>query len=46
MLGCSLPEFGAVAVKKKGRIKLSERAGTHITMGQPRQKLKLSDLRK
>jgi hypothetical protein len=46
MLGCSLPEFGAVVVKKKGRIKLSERKGTHITTAEPRKKLKLSDLRK
>ena len=46
MLGCSLPEFGAVAQKKKGRIKLSERTGTHITTAEPRRKLKLSDLRK
>ena len=46
MLGCSLPEFGAVALKKKGRIKLSERMGTHITAAEPRRKLKLSDLRK
>ena len=45
MLGCSLPEFGAVTVKKKGRIKLSERTGTHITTAQPRKRLKLSDLR-
>ena len=45
MLGCSLPEFGAVAQKKKGRIKLSERTGTHITTAEPRRKLKLSDLR-
>ena len=46
MLGCSLPEFGAVVVKKHGRIKLSERKGTHITTAEPRKKLKLSDLRK
>ncbi len=46
MLGCSLPEFGAVAQKKRGRIKLSERTGTHITTAEPRRKLKLSDLRK
>ena len=46
MLGCTLPEFGAVAQKKKGRIKLSERTGTHITTAEPRRKLKLSDLRK
>jgi len=46
MLGCTLPEFGAVVVKKKGRIKLSERKGTHITTAEPRKKLKLSDLRK
>ena len=45
MLGCSLPEFGAVALKKKGRIKLSERMGTHITTTEPRRKLKLSDIR-
>jgi hypothetical protein len=45
MLGCSLPEFGAVALKKKGRIKLSERKGTHITTAEPRKKLKLSDIR-
>ena len=46
MLGCSLPEFGAVVVKKKGRIKLSERTGTHITTAEPRRKLKLSDIRR
>ena len=46
MLGCSLPEFGAVVVKKKGRIKLSERKGTHITTAEPRRKLKLSDMRR
>jgi hypothetical protein len=46
MLGCTLPEFGAVTLKKKGRIKLSERTGTHITTAEPRKKLKLSDLRK
>ena len=46
MLGCTLPEFGAVVLKKKGRIKLSERTGTHITTAEPRRKLKLSDLRK
>jgi len=46
MLGCSLPEFGAVVVKKKGRIKLSERQGTHITTAEPRRKLKLSDIRR
>ena len=46
MLGCSLPEFGAVVVKKKGRIKLSERTGTHITTAEPRKKLKLSDIRR
>ena len=46
MLGCSLPEFGVVAQKKKGRIKLSERTGTHITTAEPLRKLKLSDLRK
>ena len=45
MLGCTLPEFGAVVPKKRGRIKLSERTGTHITTAQPRQRLKLSDLR-
>ena len=45
MLGCSLPEFGAAVPKKRGRIKLSERTGTHITTAQPRQRLKLSDLR-
>ena len=45
MLGCTLPEFGAVVVKKKGRIKLSERKGTHITTAEPRKKLKLSDIR-
>ena len=45
MLGCSLPEFGAIAIKKKSRIKLSERTGTHITTEQPRKRLKLSDLR-
>ena len=45
MLGCTLPEFGAVVVKKKGRIKLSERKGTHITTAEPRRKLKLSDIR-
>ena len=45
MLGCTLPEFGAVALKKKGRIKLSERMGTHITTMEPRRKLKLSDIR-
>jgi hypothetical protein len=46
MLGCTLPEFGAVMQKKRGRIKLSERAGTHITAGEPRRKLKLSDMRR
>ena len=46
MLGCSLPEFGAVMQKKRGRIKLSERTGTHITTGEPRRKLKLSDIRR
>jgi hypothetical protein len=46
MLGCSLPEFGAVTVKKKGRIKLSERTGTHIATAEPRKKLKLSDIRR
>ena len=46
MLGCSLPEFGAVVLKKKGRIKLSERKGTHITTAEPRKKLKLSDIRR
>ncbi len=46
MLGCSLPEFGAVVPKKRGRIKLSERTGTHITAGEPRRKLKLSDIRR
>ena len=46
MLGCTLPEFGAVTVKKKGRIKLSERQGTHITTAEPRKKLKLSDIRR
>ena len=46
MLGCSLPEFGAVVLKKKGRIKLSERTGTHITTAEPRKKLKLSDIRR
>ena len=46
MLGCTLPEFGAVAQKKKGRIKLSERMGTHITTAEPRKKLKLSDIRR
>ena len=46
MLGCSLPEFGAVVQKKRGRIKLSERTGTHITAGEPRRKLKLSDMRR
>jgi len=46
MLGCTLPEFGAVVLKKRGRIKLSERKGTHITTAEPRKKLKLSDLRK
>ena len=46
MLGCSLPEFGAVVVKKKGRIKLSERKGTHVTTAEPRKKLKLSDIRR
>ncbi len=46
MLGCTLPEFGAVAVKKKGRIKLSERKGTHTTTAEPRKKLKLSDIRR
>ena len=46
MLGCTLPEFGAVVVKKKGRIKLSERKGTHITTAEPRKKLKLSDIRR
>ena len=46
MLGCTLPEFGAVVLKKRGRIKLSERQGTHITTSEPRKKLKLSDLRK
>ena len=45
MLGCSLPEFGAVIPKKRGRIKLSERQGTHITTAEPRKKLKLSDIR-
>ena len=45
MLGCTLPEFGAVVVKKHGRIKLSERQGTHITTAEPRKKLKLSDIR-
>ena len=45
MLGCTLPEFGAVVVKKHGRIKLSERKGTHITAAEPRKKLKLSDIR-
>ena len=45
MLGSSLPEFGAVVVKKHGRIKLSERQGTHITTAEPRKKLKLSDIR-
>ena len=45
MLGSSLPEFGAVVVKKHGRIKLSERMGTHITTTEPRRKLKLSDIR-
>ena len=46
MLGCTLPEFGAVVVKKKARIKLSERQGTHITTAEPRRKLKLSDIRR
>ena len=47
MLGCMLPEFGgAVAPKKKQRIKLSERTGIHITTAQPRKKLKLSDIRR
>ena len=46
MLGCSLPEFGAVVPKKRGRIKLSERTGTHITTAEPRRKLKLSDIRR
>jgi hypothetical protein len=46
MLGCTLPEFGAVMQKKRGRIKLSERTGTHITAGEPRRKLKLSDIRR
>ena len=46
MLGCTLPEFGAVVLKKKGRIKLSERKGTHITTAEPRKKLKLSDIRR
>ena len=46
MLGCTLPEFGAVVVKKHGRIKLSERKGTHITAAEPRKKLKLSDIRR
>ena len=46
MLGCTLPEFGAVVVKKRGRIKLSERKGTHITTAEPRRKLKLSDIRR
>ena len=46
MLGCSLPEFGAVVVKKHGRIKLSERTGTHITTAEPRKKIKLSDIRR
>ena len=46
MLGCTLPEFGAVVLKKKGRIKLSERQGTHITTAEPRKKLKLSDIRR
>ena len=46
MLGCTLPEFGAVVVKKKGHIKLSERQGTHITTAEPRKKLKLSDIRR
>ena len=46
MLGCSLPEFGAVVLKKRGRIKLSERQGTHITTAEPRRKLKLSDIRR
>ena len=41
-----LPEFGAVVVKKKGHIKLSERKGTHITTAEPRKKLKLSDIRR
>ncbi len=45
MLGCSLPEFGAVAIKKKSGIKLSERTGTHTMTAQPRKRLKLSDLR-
>lgn len=45
MLGCTLPEFGAVMQKKRGRIKLSERQGTHITTAEPRRKLKLSDIR-
>ena len=46
MLGCTLPEFGGVVLKKKGRIKLSERKGTHITTAEPRKKLKLSDIRR
>lgn len=46
MLGCSLPEFGSVVLKKKTRIKLSERKGTHITTAEPRKKLKLSDIRR
>ena len=46
MLGCTLPEFGAVVVKKKGRIKLSERTGTQTTTAEPRRKLKLSDIRR
>jgi len=46
MLGCSLPEFGAVVPKKRGRIKLSERQGTHITTAEPRRKLKLSEIRR
>ena len=46
MLGCNLPEFGAVVLKKRGRIKLSERKGKHITIAEPRKKLKLSDIRR
>ena len=46
MLGCTLPEFGAVVLKKRGRIKLSERTGTHITTAEPRKKIKLSDIRR
>ena len=46
MLGCSLPEFGVVMQKKKSRIKLSERTGTHIATAEPRKKLKLSDIRR